>query len=204
MIRDNDLVALLDDAAAEIDVPVPPAEALVDAGRRGLRRRRVVGAGCAVAVTTAVAVGVPLAVAALRPGPPPAPPTSVAACVAQVPDTVLPRWARAGFTGPSPRIAYVRGHNRDMVAVLFAQPLTAPPSADHNNKILWVARPSTGHAAGTLRIDARLADGSATAVRTVPGGPGPSIIDLPKPGCWHLTLHWAGRTDSLDLAYAPA
>jgi hypothetical protein len=38
--------------------------------------------------------------------------------------------------------------------------------------------------------------------RTVAGGPGPSIVDLPAPGCWRLTLRWAGRADQVDLAYA--
>jgi hypothetical protein len=39
--------------------------------------------------------------------------------------------------------------------------------------------------------------------RTVLGGPGPSIINLPASGCWRLTLRWSGRVDSLDLDYAP-
>ena len=42
----------------------------------------------------------------------------------------------------------------------------------------------------------------ASQVRTVAGGPGPSIINLPASGCWRLTLRWSGRADSLDLAYA--
>jgi hypothetical protein len=40
--------------------------------------------------------------------------------------------------------------------------------------------------------------------RIVPGGPGPSLVDLPSPGCWRLTLTWSGRRDSLDLRYLPA
>jgi hypothetical protein len=39
-----------------------------------------------------------------------------------------------------------------------------------------------------------------TAV-SVPGGPGPSIIDLPAPGCWTLHLSWSGHTDKLKLHY---
>jgi hypothetical protein len=34
------------------------------------------------------------------------------------------------------------------------------------------------------------------------GGPGPSIVNLPSPGCWKLTLRWSGRVDTLDLEYA--
>ena len=37
--------------------------------------------------------------------------------------------------------------------------------------------------------------------RAVHGGPGPSIINLPAPGCWRLTLRWSGWTDQLDLRY---
>jgi hypothetical protein len=36
----------------------------------------------------------------------------------------------------------------------------------------------------------------------VRGGPGPSGINLPAPGCWRLALRWSGRTDELDLQYA--
>jgi hypothetical protein len=39
-----------------------------------------------------------------------------------------------------------------------------------------------------------------TATRVVDGGPGPSIIDLPKPGCWHLALQWGDNSDTLNLA----
>jgi hypothetical protein len=35
----------------------------------------------------------------------------------------------------------------------------------------------------------------------VPGGPGPSIINLPAPGCWTLHLSWSGHRDELKLRY---
>jgi hypothetical protein len=35
----------------------------------------------------------------------------------------------------------------------------------------------------------------------VPGGPGPSIIDLPVSDCWTLRLSWAGHADELKLRY---
>ena len=31
--------------------------------------------------------------------------------------------------------------------------------------------------------------------------PGPSIINLPAPGCWTLHLSWSGHTDQLKLHY---
>jgi hypothetical protein len=38
----------------------------------------------------------------------------------------------------------------------------------------------------------------------VGGGPGPSIIDLPQAGCWHLALKWSGHTDTMRLTYKKA
>ena len=37
--------------------------------------------------------------------------------------------------------------------------------------------------------------------RVIMGGPGPSLLNLSRPGCWRLKLSWSGRTDTLDLAY---
>ena len=105
-----------------------------------------------------------------------------------MPSRVLPEWARTGFTDPRPRMPYVLGDGGSIVAILFAQPLTSPPSDDHNNKILWVSPVADG---SSLHITATLQDGSATVTRVVDGGPGPSIIDLPKSGCWHFDLQWA-------------
>jgi hypothetical protein len=47
-------------------------------------------------------------------------------------------------------------------------------------------------------------DGTSEPVRrTVAGGPGPSIVDLPAAGCWRLALTWSGHTDTMDLVYRP-
>jgi hypothetical protein len=130
-----------------------------------------------------------------------APGTAAAGC-ADVRPAVLPVWARAGFSDPEPRMPYVLGHRGQIAAVLFGLPFQAPPPADHNNKILWVPR-VTQDLGDTLRIEARLDGAGPPVVREVPGGPGPSVIDLPRPGCWHLTLHWSGLTDTLELRYLP-
>jgi hypothetical protein len=215
MMHERDVAALLRAATDQVAVPPPPVDALVRRGAARVRRRRFGAVTAVAAGVAAVAVGLPLALGAGRsPGPPAADSSPSGAgrsgCVSRLPATTLPVWARAGFSDPAPRAAHVLGRGGDIVAILFAQPLTSPPATDHTNKILWVARPagdtsspSVSEPSSTdLRIDARLLDGSGTAVRRVPGGPGPSIIDLPRPGCWHLTLHWAGGTDSLDLRYA--
>lgn len=97
---------------------------------------------------------------------------------------------------------YVLGDNGDIVAILWAahDPLVVPPVADQNNKILWVPRVSSPVGA-PLEIQATLNGTGETATRTVDGGPGPSIIDLPSPGCWSIDLTWGDHHDHLELEY---
>lgn len=97
---------------------------------------------------------------------------------------------------------YVMGDRGDIVAILWAEqdPLVVPPAAGRNNKILWVARVGWG---APLQIQARLTGSDRSATRTVDGGPGPSIIDLPAPGCWSLDLTWGEQHDHVQLEYAP-
>jgi hypothetical protein len=149
-------------------------------------------------------------------GSPPVTPPPAAACEARVDRGVLPEWARAGFTDAAPAIPHVIGAAGGIAAILFGDPLTSPPSADHTNKILWVSGPAPAAPApspsprqtGTrwdLEISAQRMDGATPVgepvLRTVEGGPGPSIVDLPEAGCWRLTLDWDYRTDTLDLEY---
>ena len=99
---------------------------------------------------------------------------------------------------------HVLGESGRIVAILFGYPLRSPPAARRNNKILWAARqPPRGSAA--LWIRAQRLDGDrpvgVPVRRIVAGGPGPSIVDMPEPGCWRLALTWSGGTDTLDLAY---
>jgi hypothetical protein len=125
-------------------------------------------------------------------------------CAAAVHDDVLPAWARTGFSDPRPRMPHAVGREGRIAAIVFGTPLTAPPAADHNNKILWVSRvdPRPG---SPLRISAQRMLGAsrlgAPVRRVLDTGPGPSIVDLPKPGCWRLTLRWSGRLDTIDLRY---
>jgi hypothetical protein len=191
---------------AAVPEPGQPDWTAID--RRRVRRIRFAPLMASVAVLAVVAVGVligvrvdpsPITATPPRPEPVNAPP--VAACTADVPSRVLPPWARRGFTEAEPRMPYVLGARGDIAAILFGNPLAAPPRPNLANKILWVSRASTG-TGDPLIIEARL-DGSRTVVtRTVPGGPGPSTIDLPHSGCWHLTLTWGQRTDTLDLRYS--
>jgi hypothetical protein len=135
----------------------------------------------------------------------PAPPTPTStpapartSCGSPVDRGPLPEWARTGFTGDT-STPHVLGDHGDILAVVFGDPLTANRTDEMANKILWVARADPDP--GDLTIAATL-DGTTTPqTRSVPGGPGPSIVDLPRAGCWRLTLTWPGHTDTLDLIY---
>jgi hypothetical protein len=117
-----------------------------------------------------------------------------------VDDGVLPEWARTGFSEKEPRIAHAIGRSGRLAAIMFG-PLTVPPRKDAGNKILWASRVPQ-QAPSDLKLTARHAEGGETVHRTVPGGPGPSGIDLPKPGCWHVHASWAGQQDDVDLTYS--
>jgi hypothetical protein len=96
------------------------------------------------------------------------------------------------------------GASGRIVAIVFGYPLRSPPGTTRNNKILWVARDPV-KPLSDLRIRAQRMVGAdavgPVVARTVVGGPGPSIVDLPAAGCWRLSLRWSGRTDTLDLGY---
>ena len=125
-------------------------------------------------------------------------PSDARACQA-VDHGVLPEWARTGFSEKEPKIAHVIGREGRLAAIFFG-PLTAPPRRNEGNKILWVSR-EPQNAPSDLKLTARHLDSGEIAHRTVPNGPGPSGIDLPKAGCWRVHAAWAGRQDELDLTY---
>lgn len=216
-----DAIRRVDPCPAEL--PPPPIEIVRRRLREGphvadlptARRRPSVGAFAVVlsgAAATAVAV---LAFVLLGHGHR-APPAAagngqavggqaggVLPCRSEVVDGVLPTWARAGFTDPRPRMPYVLGDSGRIAAVLWGT-LNSPPAADHTNKILWFSHVRLAPGSD-LRIQAQRMNGTtrlgSPVTRSVTGGPGPSIINLPAPGCWRLTLHWSGWTDHLDLQY---
>lgn len=126
----------------------------------------------------------------------PAPNSVANGCAATVQKAPLPEWARAGFTGDA-SMPHVLGDSGEIVAAIFGDPLTASRSDGMNNKILWVSK--AAHPPGDLVIEATL--DRTVETRHVPGGPGPSIIDLPSPGCWRLTLTWPEHRDTMALRY---
>lgn len=147
----------------------------------------------------------------LRPGQS-GPAASASACT-PVTTAVLPTWARTGFTDPTPSQPYVTSRSGELVAILFG-PLTSPPGVDHNNKILWATSgqapvtgpPDHGASGFDMTIIGTREGGTGqpgdTMRETVSGGPGPSIVDVPRAGCWHFELSWGNQHDSINLLYA--
>ena len=134
-----------------------------------------------------------------------APTSTSSGAPCEVTTGVLPTWAQGGFHPPTQSMPYVLGTSGDIVAILFGQPLRSPPAPDRNNKILWVSRVPLRYAGNdALKIQARLNGSDLATTRSVNGGPGPSIIDLPAAGCWSLTLSWAGHQDRMSIPYYPS
>jgi hypothetical protein len=129
---------------------------------------------------------------------------SARACHSALSKGVLPTWARTGFSDPRPKMPHVLGRSDEIAAVIFGYPLLSPPGKTRANKILWVSR-RTVKPLSDLRIRAQRMRGTRRVgrhvVRVIRGGPGPSYVNLPSPGCWRLMLSWSGRSDSLDLEY---
>jgi hypothetical protein len=116
---------------------------------------------------------------------------------------VLQAWARTGFSDAEPKIPHVLGRHGRIVAILFGD-LEAPPREGSGDKVLWVSKDPV-KPMSDLRISAqRVEDGhpvGSAVKRVVVGGPGPSGIEVPAPGCWRMKLSWSGRTDELELRY---
>lgn len=128
------------------------------------------------------------------------PATAGSACAGAVVTSALPAWARAGFSPDAYVEPHVTGSKGGIVGILFVNPLRAHQSPGTNNKILWVAEDP---GSTPLVIRAHREGSGREVTRTVSGGPGPSIIDMPTPGCWELTLTWSNHTETAALPYAP-
>jgi hypothetical protein len=187
---------------ASVETLTPPVAGLVSGGvARGQRKRRQRFAVVSAAVVVALALtGVGAAIANRGDGTSSTVTPAGPSCSSVVLTGVLPTWARDGFSEPEPAVPHVLSTKGNMAAILFGSTLYSPPSKDVNNKILWVTRPIEG-TSGTLFIDAVRAGTTTHVHREVQGGPGPSYVDLPQAGCWHLKLRWGAQRDTIDLVY---
>lgn len=155
----------------------------------------VLTAGCSAGGSTPSRPASPARPTSPANGRPPA-----AACASAVTRDALPGWARTGFHGDGSGVPHVFGEHREIVAVLFNYPPVASADPDEGNKILWVSR-LPQRPMRPLTIKAELAGTTTAVTREVAAGPGPSMINLPRAGCWRLALAWSGHTDAMTLAF---
>ncbi len=87
--------------------------------------------------------------------------------------------------------------------VVFVPPLRAGDSPQIRNKILWVV--STPRGGEPLTITAQRADAVVQVLQPADSGPGdiyPTMVNVPVPGCWTLTLSWNGYADSVEMPFS--
>jgi hypothetical protein len=160
--------------------------------------RRRVGPPLAIAASVAAVVGVAIALGVWSTGDKATPSASGSACAGNVSTALLPTWARADFGPAGLHTPHVIGDRGEILGVLFGDLRVHQPAGTHN-KILWVAK----RGFGPLQIRAQLEGTSRTVARTLPDGPGPSYVDMPAPGCWQMSLTWAGFHDTAAFRYGP-
>jgi len=113
-------------------------------------------------------------------------------------------WARAGPSG----LVQATSHDGNAVAFLFAHPLRAGEPDNPANKILWVVKQPrdgadldiTGHPLGATAPTVA----QHVAADSGPGEIYPSIVNVPRAGCWQFTLSWNGHADTIELPYSQA
>jgi hypothetical protein len=120
-----------------------------------------------------------------------------------------PPWTAPAFSDSSPGPPpwpFALSARGTVVAVVFGYPLRAGAPTNPSNKVLWIMRlPRDG---SPLKISARPLHATAPVIRSTwsadssPGEIYPSGVNVPRPGCWRLTLDWAGHTDWIDLRYS--
>ena len=137
------------------------------------------------------------------------PPAQAGACVSSpILRGAPPNWSRAAWSDSSPgfRLPYALASGDSAAAFLWVRLRAGNPS-NPANKVLWVTRYPRNHS--PLRISARWSRDPSIATHSLwpadssPGQIYPSYINLPKAGCWHLTLRWNGHVASINLDVAP-
>lgn len=88
---------------------------------------------------------------------------------------------------------------------MFGYPPRAGKPENPLTKVLWIMRRPRNGSPLTIRASP-LPGGGPTVPGTWPADSGsgeiyPSYVNVPRPGCWRITLRWAGHTDAIDLAY---
>jgi hypothetical protein len=197
----NDLETELPGLLGGLGRDAPHDPELAERARHGVRRRRVLTVGPIAAVLAVCLVlgGIWITRQGASGTAPVASPPSACRPLETGP---LPEWARAGFSQPDGN-PFARSHNGSLVAVVFANPLVAPPLPDRGNKILWVPQ-ETPAPTDNLVITGTLEGAATSTTIDLHSAPGPSYVDMPVPGCWHLSLTWGAHTDGIDLRWEPS
>ena len=176
------------------------------APRRRMRAQRFAVTGLAVVTLVAIASAAAAGVRSNRDATPPAGPVTTTALTCAAPSTATndaPSWTASA--NPPLGVPHMLSPDGNVFAVVFGDPLAAPPRTDKKNKILWIVRqPRDGK---PLEITATLPGSDERAVHVsqpANSGPGeiyPSIVDVPVPGCWRFDLKWNGHHSTINLRY---
>ncbi len=117
----------------------------------------------------------------------------------------IPGWTKPAFVDSGGSAGFGVADGGNAVAVLFAHPLRAGHPSNPFNKVLWIMRePRQG---SPLTITATPLSGGGRTVHasfpadSSPGEIYPSYVNVPRAGCWHVTLRWAHHSDTIDLRY---
>lgn len=158
--------------------------------REARRRRNLIGVPIVLVVLAAAVV---TSVTLFRPRDPATiSPAAGSACTPLQTGTP-PAWARGGFHGGY--VPFARSRSGDVVAFVFGK-LSAPPAADHHNKVLWVVH---GRSAAEIDVTAHLVGSQRVTTLQVPAGP--SFVNMPEAGCWRLDLRIGNRRDTINLRW---
>ena len=131
-------------------------------------------------------------------------PTLAAACNGtKVTRGGQPSWTSSA--GSLDGIPYVLSNQDNVAGFLFGPSLRAGHPTNPTNKILWVVRePRNGqplHVTAASNLSRAAIVTYDFPANSSPGEIYPSIVDVPAPGCWRLTLTWSGHQAQLSLRY---
>lgn len=118
----------------------------------------------------------------------------------------IPSWLDdAGAHNNPTGLPYVVASPVHAAGFVFGYPLSAGHRQDPSNKILWVV--GVPRAGSSLEITGHPLNALTPSVHvtqpanSTPGEIYPTIVDVPKAGCWHFDLAWSGNKTSVDLLY---
>jgi hypothetical protein len=118
----------------------------------------------------------------------------------------VPAWLdEAGAHNNPDGLPYIVATASLAAGFIFGYPLRAGHPPGPANKILWVVgMPRDGSALEIEGHPLKAPTPSIHVTQQADSGPGeiyPSIVDVPRSGCWHFDLSWAGHHAVVDLMY---